>query len=238
MIANWSFLDGALIGQFGLEDLPAAPNFFVKLLLDPVISLFSRPTDFRAEEQESTVEGADRPRGNPQMDWLGVNYYTRYRMQLDWTHFFSATTGDLPGDVRGDNGWEVYPQGIEVVLRRAAKRYGLPLVVSETGVADHTDLLRQKYLPASIEQTDRALFGSDQGGALDIRGYYHWSLIDNFEWLAGYQYRFGLTEVRYDHAFERVLKPSAGIFGMRFARGWGGSPLDRKSEPGSDLRTS
>jgi beta-glucosidase len=211
-VANWAFLHGAIEGQVGSDDLPEAPNGFAQWLVDPIRDLLQPADDLRSEEHDSLVDGVSVPLGNPQMDWLGVNYYTRYQMRVDWTHFFSASSGDAPGAVKGDNGWEVYPNGLEVVLRRAAARFHLPLVISETGVADHTDLLRQQYVKDSLLQTDRALLGSDQGPGLDIRGYYHWSLMDNFEWLGGYQYRFGLTEIRYDHDLERVMRPSAGIY--------------------------
>jgi beta-glucosidase len=208
-ISNWAFLNGAINGGLGLSELQEPDSFFGGLIWAAIVK---PATDALDRDVDLPSMQARLSSGSPKMDWLGVNYYTRYKIELSWTAIFKATTGQAEGSLKGDNGWEIYPDGLEKVLRKASSRYGLPLVVSETGVADHTDLLRQKYLADSVVQTDRALFGSDQGAPLDVRGYYHWSLMDNFEWLYGYEYRFGLTEIKYDQNLERVPRPSAWIY--------------------------
>jgi beta-glucosidase len=109
-------------------------------------------------------------------------------------------------------GWPVWPESIYWSLRFLAERYHLPLVVTESGMAN-TDWLhldggvhdpqRIDYLARYLLQVERAL----QEG-VDVRGYFVWSLLDNFEWARGMRLRFGLVYVDYPTQ-RRVLKDSA-----------------------------
>ena len=91
---------------------------------------------------------------------------------------------------RTDFGWEIYPQGLYDVLRRVGG-YGKPVVITENGIADADDDQRPAYLVAHLRQIQRAI--SD---GVDVRGYMHWSLLDNFEWAEGYTQKFGLATRR------------------------------------------
>lgn len=83
------------------------------------------------------------------------------------------------------------PQGLRHVLGDTARRYpGLPLIVTENGIASESGTRRAEYLVRALEQI--ALARTD---GVDVRGYYHWAVMDNFEWLAGYAPRFGLYAV-------------------------------------------
>ena len=141
------------------------------------------------------------------LDFLGVNYYTRI-----WA---SAEDPPLPApNERGatDMGWEVYPQGLTDLLCAIDRDYDLPpLYITENGaaVADEViegrvpDFERIEYLRSHLDAIAKAI---EQG--VDVRGFYYWSLLDNFEWDSGYAKRFGLVHV--DYATQvRTLKDSA-----------------------------
>ena len=132
----------------------------------------------------------------PALDWIGVNYYSRTMVGWPWPKAEVDASG-----VRTDFGWEIYPQGLYDVLRRVG-RYGKPVVITENGIADADDDQRPAYLVAHLRQAHRAI--SD---GVDLRGYMHWSLLDNFEWAAGYSQRFGLA------TRDRVLRPSGRLYG-------------------------
>ncbi len=158
------------------------------------------------------VEALRRP-----LDFLGVNYYTR------------AVTRDDPGawperasrvrqrrHTHTETGWEVYPAGLADTLRWVRGRYGdVPLYVTENGAAfydppiadgEPADPLRVDYLRRHL----RAMRDALQGG-VDVRGYFAWSLLDNFEWSHGFSKRFGLVHVDYATQ-QRTPKASARFY--------------------------
>jgi beta-glucosidase len=141
-------------------------------------------------------------------DFFGVNYYSR-----DFVRFDPNRPADLflprsvaPGAEVNDLGWEIYPQGLGRILRRWGGRARVPLYVTENGVADAADRLRPSFLVRHLAEIAQAL--SD---GIDVRGYYHWSLLDNFEWAEGYAARFGLYEVDFATQ-ERIERPSARLY--------------------------
>lgn len=99
---------------------------------------------------------------------------------------FALCTGDC-----SDFGWEVYPSGLRYVLDWAYKRYRRPIYVTENGIADAKDLMRERYLVEHLKQIHDAI---DEDG-VPVRGYFHWSLINNYEWSDGYKMQFGLFKV-------------------------------------------
>jgi beta-glucosidase len=132
----------------------------------------------------------------PALDWIGVNYYSRTMVGWPWPRAQVSAS-----EVRTDFGWEIYPQGLYDVLARVG-RYRKPVVITENGIADHDDDLRPEYLVAHLRQAQRAI-----AAGVDLRGYMHWSLLDNFEWADGYAQRFGLA------TRARVLRPSGHLYG-------------------------
>lgn len=114
-------------------------------------------------------------------DFIGINYYFHNTIKYGLNKNANEKVSDM--------GWELYPQGIENVVMGMA-RYGLPLIVTESGLADADDRQRPWY----IEETLRSLYRTIENGA-NLRGYLHWSLLDNFEWDKGFWPRFGLVSV-------------------------------------------
>jgi beta-glucosidase len=144
--------------------------------------------------------------GQP-LDFLGVNYYTRVYASAEQPPRLAPK---LLGE--SDMGWETYPQGLTALLVGLKQQYALPPVyITENGmaVADTVvdgavhDLPRIEYLRMHLDALAGAM---DQG--VDVRGYFYWSLMDNFEWNSGYARRFGLFHVDYATQ-QRTPKDSA-----------------------------
>ena len=153
-------------------------------------------------------EIVDRYLDEPGGDWLGVQYYRK-----QWVDPASPTWFGIPppSTPTTQMGWAVHPDGLHDVLHRAAQA-GLPLYVTENGIASNDDTERVEYLDTHLRALARA---RDEG--VDVRGYLHWSAFDNFEWSEGYRPRFGLIAVDREHGFARHPKPSAHAF-ARVAR--------------------
>ncbi|HTA92434.1 MAG TPA: family 1 glycosylhydrolase [Polyangiaceae bacterium] len=126
-------------------------------------------------------------------DYLGLNYYSRDIVRFDPTrpNELFAQRSVQRGAALSDLGWEIYPRGLGMVLRRLARR-GKPIWITENGVADASDLVRTRFIADHLAEIARAL-----ADGVDVRGYMHWSLLDNFEWAEGYAPRFGLYSVDY-----------------------------------------
>lgn len=133
-------------------------------------------------------------------DWLGVQYYRK-----QWVDPASPTLfADPPvGSHLSQMGWAVYPDGMGQVMHRASET-GLPLFVTENGIASKDDSERIDYLETHLAAVARA-----RTEGVDVRGYLHWSAFDNFEWCEGYGPKFGLIAVDRDQNFTRIPKPSA-----------------------------
>lgn len=146
------------------------------------------------------IAGCPQYRGTH--DFIGVNYYSRQVVHFDlWQGF---VFDPLPTGRRGQLDHEVYPEGLYDVLVGLAE-YGLPLIVTETGVADDTDELRFDHIVGHLTYMTR--FMNDYPD-IPVLGYIHWSLTDHFEWENGWGPRFGLYEVDFE-TLERTQRPSA-----------------------------
>lgn len=154
-------------------------------------------------------------RGSPVMDWIGVNYYTRNLVEFRWFDRPDIRAADGP---KGDNGWTVYPEGLERILRDTADHFpGIPLVVTENGMSDGEDRLRPKFVHDTMRSLDAAVTAREGRPAIDVRGYFHWSLTDNFEWESGYSQRFGLVRIEYEQDLKRVPRLSAEVYRQEVA---------------------
>ncbi len=133
-------------------------------------------------------------------DFMGVNFY----MRLLFSGLRPLSLAGLKERV-SDFGWEIVPESLTKVLLEV-KQYGLPIYITENGVADAQDTLRANFIQDHVEAFRQAM---KQGA--DVRGYFHWSLLDNFEWAEGFGMRFGLIEVDFETQ-ERRIRPSAYVY--------------------------
>lgn len=133
------------------------------------------------------------------MDFVGLNYYFSNRYYGSREH--------NPNEQVSDLGWDMQPANIEFVLKDIADRYNLPIIITENGVADRDDDYRKWWITQTLLAINRAM----QAG-VQVNGYLHWSLTDNFEWSSGFWPRFGLAAVDYATK-KRTLRPSAIWFG-------------------------
>lgn len=133
-------------------------------------------------------------------DFVGINYYfTDYRDGL-----FRKTNPKVPVN---DLGWYMEPEGLYPLLLRAWGHYKKPIIVTENGVADMEDQYRRWWIEETTIAMERAI---SQG--VDIRGYFYWSLLDNFEWAMGWWPKFGLVAVDRQDGMKRTIKPSGKWF--------------------------
>ena len=117
-------------------------------------------------------------------------------------------------------GWEIHPHGFGRVLQQA-EAAGLPIIVTENGIATRDDRQRCAFLREHVQVLARR-----RAAGARIDGYFHWSLMDNFEWLEGFRPRFGLFEVDYA-TMGRRRNPSADLFarlGAHLTSGAGAGP--------------
>jgi beta-glucosidase len=152
------------------------------------------------------------------LDFLGINYYTRGVTRHDdrvWPVKASAVR--QPQHVYTETGWEVHPEALTAVLLWVKEQYGdVPLYITENGAAFYDppkpvdgrvdDPLRVHYYREHL----RAAHAAIRHG-VDLRGYFAWSLLDNFEWSLGYSKRFGLVHVDYE-TLRRTPKSSARFY--------------------------
>jgi beta-glucosidase len=146
-------------------------------------------------------------------DFFGINYYSRDVVRFSPRHAAElfVQRGVPQGAEVSDLGWEVYPEGLGHVVREWAGRSKLPIYVTENGMADAGDSRRASFLVRHLVELARVL-----AEGFDVRGYFHWSLLDNFEWADGYDPRFGLVQVDYATQ-QRSVRASAHVY-ARIAR--------------------
>ncbi len=136
-------------------------------------------------------------------DFIGLNHYNHHR--IDWG--FNKNENR----VQTDFGWEYYPESLYHALVEL-KPYGKPIYVTENGIADASDELRKRFIPAALAAMERA-----SADGANVRGYFYWSLLDNFEWDKGYFLRFGLAHV--DRATQaRTVRESARLYAALIAK--------------------
>ena len=138
-------------------------------------------------------------------DFLGVQNYTRT---------LYGPEGQLPapeGAELTQMEYEFYPQGLENVIRKAARDFGGDLIVTENGIATADDSRRCEFIRQALAGTGKCI-----ADGIPVKGYFYWSLMDNFEWQKGFAMQFGLVAVDRE-TLVRTAKPSLGCLGS-FAR--------------------
>ncbi|KSU70265.1 GH1 family beta-glucosidase [Rhodococcus qingshengii] len=190
-VVNWMFADPVLVGKYPADE-------FAQLLSGPV-------------DEDLKIIGAP-------LDWYGINYYepTMIAAPVEGQGTEGVLEVDLPpglpfapvaitGYPTTDFGWPIVPEGLGEILRTFHARFGdalPPIYITESGCSFHDapdaagvvdDEARIDYHDAHL----RALRSAMDDG-VDVRGYFVWSFLDNFEWAAGYKERFGLVHVDFD----------------------------------------
>ncbi len=126
-------------------------------------------------------------------DFVGLNYYSRLRYHVD---LFAAEkmveVRQVPRAELTDKGWEVYPDGLYRALRMISSRTAKPIYITENGIADDSDRKRASFIEDHLLVANRAI-----RDGMNVKGYFYWSLTDNFEWVDGFDVRFGLYAVDY-----------------------------------------
>ena len=167
------------------------------------------------------------------LDWLGVNYYSRSvvkggksilarlfagipvvpEIAQNYGFLCQPNSTSADGMPTSDFGVEIYPEGMLEALK-AMKRYERPIYITENGIADAEDVLRPKFLSDHLKVIDRAV----NEEKIEIRGYLHWSLTDNYEWAKGFRMKFGLCSVDLETK-RRIERKSAEIYKRIIERG-------------------
>lgn len=144
-------------------------------------------------------------------DFFGINYYSRHMIHSSWNP--SSLFGKLgiydglPSESYNDLGWEIYPHGLGQVIEDTYKKYPMPIYITENGICDATDEKRSLFIYTHLKQLQKVM---DRG--IPVERYYHWSLMDNFEWHEGYEPEFGLIHIDYE-SMERHVRPSGYFYG-------------------------
>lgn len=132
------------------------------------------------------------------LDFIGLNFYFRSLLKYGFP---------CPGENKrvSDMGWELYPWGIKPVIKELT-RYQKPIYITENGLADEHDINRAWYISEVVKSIKEAI-----AEGADVRGYMHWSLLDNFEWALGFTKKFGLFSVN-RNTWERTARPSVAVY--------------------------
>jgi beta-glucosidase len=161
------------------------------------------------------IQAGDLEIINRDIDFLGVNYYSRAVVEYDENELYNLKTVKPEGEYTEMN-WEVYPDGLTELLKRLDQEYTkAPIFITENGAAYDDqiaedgrvhDTKRVKYLKEHFKAAHQAI-----EAGVNLAGYYVWSLMDNFEWAYGYDKRFGIIYVDYENNQRRILKDSARL---------------------------
>ncbi len=186
-LTNWAFADPILRGEYPDETIRDDVR---SSTLDADLALIAAPLDFYGVNYYEPV-AIEAPRADK--DYRGV-------LEVDIPAGLPFSPVRVESPQRTDFGWPIVPSGLTEILRTLADRYPNlpPVVVTENGASFHDsptgdavhDPRRIAYLDAHIRAVADAI-----AGGVDVRGYYVWSALDNFEWAAGYEERFGLVHV-------------------------------------------
>ena len=208
IVKNYTLFDP--LDEKSFWDKFLAPNldkFFNRVVLDPLIS---GKTPFFLPGWRKL---AQRLRGK--IDFFGLSYFTRWRVRASLgspstmvKNIFNCTPGALVSDLtnEGHPYGEIYPEGMYRALKMIA-RLNKPIYITGSGLPDADDSRRPLFLLAHLKHVHRAL---EEG--IDVRGFYHWTLVDNFEWADGWALKFGL--IAFDPLTdERIMRGSGRLYG-------------------------
>jgi beta-glucosidase len=169
------------------------------------------------------------------VDWFGLNHYSPNYIKADSTNPLGLGFGGPPDSVpRTAIGWPIEPDAFRDTLMDIHRRFRLPIYVLENGTAsdDHIDDACEVIDPSRIDylRAYTTAMSAAVAAGVDVRGYFVWSLLDNFEWTSGYSQRFGIVYVDYPTQ-RRILKASARWYARLIAATRESSPAPRPAAP-------
>lgn len=181
------------------------PGWFLNTFLNDAVLNFCATGVFSYKRHIpflTTINVSYTASPGPLMDFIGLNYYSRVLVTFRPGHPYSSC---YPGQVMTDMPYASYPEGFYNAIKSVC-RLGLPVYITETGISDRFDNRRGEFIRQYLQVLYRAL----QEGC-DIRGFYYWTLIDNYEWDLGYDQQFGLYKL--DHSTQkRSLRTGAQAY--------------------------
>ena len=191
-LRRWHILDWAFSKVLNNVFTHSTLDYFKK-----GYSTFSLPGMVKKHMENNDAVGA--------MDFIGLNYYSRMHVkgQANLTEPFVFEK--RAKDIQTDMDYALYPEGFYEALHTIST-LKKPIYVTENGVADQGNNIREIFIKRYLYALNKGL----QDG-LDIRGYFYWTLMDNFEWSEGYKMKFGLYEVNFETQ-ERTLRESSNLF--------------------------
>lgn len=161
-------------------------------------------------DQDWTGNQVTRPELAHKIDFVGLNYYFRFKAKSGG--FLGTVTSSIVSpmmDFDATSGFEANPKGLQATIHRVAQRYKLPIYVSETGADQGPDEnAGAAWMVQTLAQTKAAIAAGD-----DVRGYFAWSLTDNYEWNHGMNMKFGMYGVDVDSKARR-LRPAGDALGQ------------------------
>jgi beta-glucosidase len=173
--------------------------------VDTRFDVFRDPQDRDPAERSDQFYGIPSGSWRPKLDFLGINYYRSVYpyhfipLALPWVAPFVGGQFDLdmhlspdPHELLLDIGWEIFPEGLYLLLKELWDEHRLPILISENGAGEGEEQYRSTYTVAHLEQMERA-----RTEGVNILGYLHWTLVDNWEWHFNYEpkARFGVLRV-------------------------------------------
>lgn len=143
------------------------------------------------------------------VDFMGINYYTRNIVEFVFSpsNLFHTLKCDKALN-KNDLGWDIYPKGIYQVCKKYYERYKLPIYITENGISDKSDSKRPDFICSHLAIVAKAI-----AEGIDIERYYHWTLMDNFEWLEGESANFGLYHCNFEDQ-KRTIKRGGKLYSM------------------------
>lgn len=182
---NWFLLDKKVTNRIDV--------FFNKMLLNAF-------RENRLAHWFPTILKYDSPiKLDNKIDFWGINYY--YKIYAQFKFNFKNPFFLFPKEPATDMGWEIYPKGLKKIIKLVTET-GKEIFITENGIATNDEGLRKMFIKKHLKVVNKAR------SKYNIKGYFYWSLIDNYEWLKGKSKRFGLVRIDYENKFERIIKPS------------------------------
>jgi len=189
---RWNFFDWMLARRF---------NY---LFTDTIIEFFKTGEFKTATPGLMNVQYANAAAPHT-LDFIGLNYYSHMHLKFQWSlkEFFKFE--HRPDEIMTDMPYPIYAEGFYRALQTVAQ-LGKPIYITENGIADAKDDRRELFIRRYLYAMSQAI-----KDGCDVRGYFYWSLLDNFEWAEGYEMKFGLYEVDFKTQ-QRRLRDGAKAF--------------------------